>query len=167
MIYYNFIFNCWVSAINIIITRIYFRCVCEFSSQLLLWLFIVCSIFHAFCGWKKNCSASVPFACLPWHCLMFIVQFPYMLINFPVYLMVSKGVAGWEAGESGKWLGFFHRFVSHTFIFVQHGFSYICDSYEILNKLKISIIYINMYRPLHKNRLCLFYNGCLIIEIPF
>jgi len=53
-----------VSAINIIITRIYSLCVCVFSSQLLLWLFIVCCIFHALCGCEFSlCFCS--FACLP------------------------------------------------------------------------------------------------------
>jgi len=45
--------------------------------------------------------------------------------------------------QSGKaendWDFFIVLFASHTFIFIQHGFSYICRSYVILNKLRIVI----------------------------
>jgi len=90
-----------VSAINIIITRINSLCVCVCFHRSYYYDFLLFAAFFTRSVGANFRSVSAPLHVYQWHCLMFIVQFPYMLINFPGYLMMSEG-AGGTVRESGK-----------------------------------------------------------------
>jgi len=107
-----------VSAINIIITRINSLCVCVCFHRSYYYDFLLFAAFFTRSVGANFRSVSAPLHVYQWHCLMFIVQFPYMLINFPGYLMMSGGRVEQSGKAENDWdFSSFCLLLTHLFSF--------------------------------------------------